>query len=69
MVLAAILSVKRHPIAPWMTGALGLGLIIWITVQLVIMPETMILQWLFMAAGLALGVLALFWLHRDGRSA
>lgn len=64
MLLVAGLSVRRHWSASWLTGALGVGLIIWILVQLAVMPETMILQWIFLAAGLILGLVALFWLRR-----
>jgi hypothetical protein len=67
MLVLAGLSVMRHWIAPWLTGALGVGLIIWILVQLAVMPETMILQWLFLATGLILGFIALFWLRRTGQ--
>jgi hypothetical protein len=66
LVLAA-LSIARHWIAPWLTGALGVGLIIWILVQLAVMPETMFLQWIFLAVGFVLGLVALFWLRRTGQ--
>jgi hypothetical protein len=59
--------VRRHWTAPWLTGVLGVGLIIWILVQLAVMPETMILQWIFLATGIALGFVALFWLRRTGQ--
>jgi len=49
------------------TAILGVGLIIWILVQLAVMPETMILQWIFVATGLVLGFVALFWLRRTGQ--
>ena len=45
----------------------GVGLIIWILVQLAVMPETMVLQWIFLAVGLVLGFVALFWLRLTGR--
>ena len=67
MLLLAGLSITRHWIAPWLTGVLGVGLIIWIAVQLVVMPETMILQPIFMAIGFILGFIALFWLRRTGQ--
>ncbi len=67
MLLLAGLTVRRHWIAPWLTGVLGVGLIIWILVQLAVMPETMILQWIFLATGIALGFVALFWLRRTGQ--
>jgi hypothetical protein len=36
--VAAALIVGRHPLAPWLTGALGVGLMIWIAVQVAMMP-------------------------------
>ena len=42
-------------------------MIIWILVQLAVMPETMFLQWIFLAVGFALGFIALFWLRRTGQ--
>lgn len=67
MLVLAGLTVRRHWFAPWLTGTLGVGLIIWILVQLAVMPETMILQWAFLATGLALGFVALFWLRATGQ--
>jgi hypothetical protein len=67
MIAAAALTVARHWLEPWLTGALGVGLIVWIAVQLLIMPETMVLQWIFLACGLGMGVVALFWLRRTGQ--
>jgi uncharacterized membrane protein len=67
MLLLAGLTVRRHWIAPWLTGVLGVGLIVWILVQLAVMPETMFLQWIFLAVGLVLGFIALFWLRRTGQ--
>ena len=64
MVVVAGLTVMRHWSAPWLTGALGVGLIVWILVQLAIMPETMWLQWTFLAVGIVMGFVALFWLRR-----
>jgi len=64
MIVAAGLIAVRHWSASWLTGILGAGLVIWILVQLVIMPEVMWLQWLFLTVGIALGVIALFWLRR-----
>lgn len=64
MLALATLTVRRHWLAPWLTGTLGVGLIIWILVQLLVMPETMFLQWIFLAVGVALGFIALFWLRR-----
>jgi hypothetical protein len=67
MLLLALLTVLRHWVAPWLTGVLAVGLIVWILVQFAVMPETSFLQWLFLATGLALGLLALFWLRRTGQ--
>jgi hypothetical protein len=64
MLALAALTVRRHPMAPWLTGALGVGLIVWIAVEIVVLPETSFLTWMFLATGLALGVVALFWLRR-----
>jgi hypothetical protein len=69
MVAVAGLSLYRHWLAPWLTGVLGIGLITWILVQLVVMPETMWLQWFFLLAGICLGFVALFWLRRAGHQA
>jgi hypothetical protein len=67
MLALAALTVRRHWIAPWLTGTLGVGLIIWILVEIVALPETMVLTWIFLATGLALGFVALFWLRRTGQ--
>jgi len=67
MLVLAGLSVIRHWVAPWLTGTLGVGMIVWISVQLLVMPETMILQPIFMAVGFVLGFVALFWLRRTGQ--
>ena len=67
MLALAALTIRRHWIAPWLTGALGVGLIIWIAVEIVTLPETMVLTWLFLAIGFALGFVALFWLRRTGQ--
>jgi hypothetical protein len=67
MVALAALTVRRHWIAPWLTGTLGVGLIIWIAVEIVTLPETMILTWIFLAIGIVLGFVALFWLRRTGQ--
>lgn len=64
MLVVAGLSYLRHWSAPWLTGVLGVGLITWIVVQLAIMPEVLWLQWLFLAIGVVLGFVALFWLRR-----
>ena len=63
MLVAAALTIRRHWSAPWLTAILGVGLIVWIGVQLAIIPETSWLQWMFLATGFALGFVALFWLR------
>lgn len=63
MLVLAGLSIRRHWVAPWLTGALGVGLIVWILVEILVMPDTMILTWVFLAIGFALGFVALFWLR------
>ena len=67
MLVLAVLSVRRHWVAPWLTGTLGVGLIIWILVEIVLLPATMILTWIFLATGVALGLIALFWLRSTGQ--
>jgi hypothetical protein len=67
MQVLAALILLRHWSAPWLTAILGVGLIIWILVQLAVMPETMVLQWVFLATGLILGFVAMFWLRRTGQ--
>ena len=67
MLALALLIVLRHWSAPWLTAILGVGLIVWILVQLAVMPETMILQPIFLATGLFLGFVALFWLRHTGQ--
>ena len=67
MLALAALTVRRHWLAPWLTGTLGVGLIAWIVVEIVALPETMWLTWIFLAVGLALGFVALFWLRRTGQ--
>jgi hypothetical protein len=67
MLVLAALIVLRHWTAPWLTAILGVGLIVWIVVQLAIMPETMILQPIFLGTGLLMGFVALFWLRRTGQ--
>jgi hypothetical protein len=67
MLLLAWLSIRRHWLAPWLTGALGVGLIIWILVEILLLPETMFLTWIFLATGLGMGFVALFWLRHTGQ--
>ncbi len=67
MLALAFLTVRRHWLAPWLTGTLGVGLVAWILVEILLLPETMFLTWIFLATGLALGFLALFWLRHTGQ--
>jgi hypothetical protein len=61
--VAAVMVAVRHPLAPWLTGALGIGLMVWIGVQVVLMPFHP-LQPTLLAVGAIEGILALFWLRR-----
>ncbi len=63
--VAAALIVIRHPLAPWLTGALGVGLMAWIAVQVVLMPAH-VLQPIMFTIGTIEGVVALLWLRRLG---
>jgi hypothetical protein len=63
--LAAALIVIRHPLAPWLTGTLGIGLTIWITVQVVLLPFHP-LQPVMFGIGTIEGIVALAWLRRIG---
>lgn len=63
--LAAALTVVRDPLAPWLTGALGVGLMVWIAVQAALMPAH-ILQPILFTVGAIEGVVALLWLRRLG---
>jgi len=67
MLVAVGLTLYRHWSAPWWTAVLAVGLIVWILVQFALMPETSPLQWFFLASGLALGFIALFWLRRTAQ--
>jgi hypothetical protein len=67
MIVLAALSVVRHRYAPWLTGVLGTGLVIWIGVQLIVMPEFSPLQAMFGAIGLVLSVISVVWLRRTGQ--
>jgi hypothetical protein len=67
MVVAAALTAIGHWLAPWLQGVLSVGLIVWILVQLLIMPEVMWLQWVFLGAGLVLGFINLFWMRRTAQ--
>lgn len=64
--VAAALAVIRHPLAPWLMGALGAGLLIWIAVQVLIVPLSFLQPAIFVI-GLVQGFVALFWLRRLGR--
>jgi hypothetical protein len=67
MLVLAALSVMRRWVAPWLTGILGVGLVIWISVQLVVMPEFSFLQAIFGTIGLALAGISVTWIHRTGQ--
>jgi hypothetical protein len=67
MLILAALTVRRHWTAPWLTGILGIGLMIWIGVQLVVMPETSFLQAMFGGIGIVLAVIGVAWLRRTGQ--
>ena len=67
MVAAVGLVVIRHWFTPWWMGALAIGLITWIAVQLVLLPQSSWLQGFFLASGFALGTIALFWLRTTGQ--
>lgn len=67
MLLVAALSVARHPTAPWLTGILGTGLVIWILVQLVVMPEVSPLQAVFGSIGVVLIGISALWLRTTGQ--
>jgi hypothetical protein len=58
----AILAITRHWLAPWVMGALGVGLLIWIGVQVLMIPFSF-LQPVIFAIGLVEGFVALFWLR------
>lgn len=61
------LSVTRHRYAPWLTGILGMGLVIWIGVQLIVMPEVSYLQAIFGVIGVVLAAVSVAWLRRTGQ--
>ena len=61
----AVLIWRRHHKAPWATGALGIGLMVWIVVQVTMIPFS-ILQPVMFAIGAVEGFVALFWLRRLG---
>ncbi len=63
MLILAALSAFRHWTAPWLTGVLGAGLVIWILVQLLVMPEFSFLQAIFGIVGLTLAAISVTWLR------
>lgn len=67
MLTVAGLSAVRHWTAPWLTGILGAGLVVWILVQLVVMPEFSFLQAIFGAVGVALVAIGIGWLRSTGQ--
>ncbi len=69
MLLLAGLSVARHPVAPWLTGILGTGLVIWILVQVAVLPELSPLQALFGVIGTVLVGASVAWLRATGQLA
>jgi hypothetical protein len=66
MLVLAALSVQRHRWAPPLTAALGTGLVIWIGVQLLVMPEVSALQALFGGIGVVLVAVGAAWMRRLG---
>jgi hypothetical protein len=64
MLVLAVLTVQRHRWAPMLTGALGAGLVIWIGVQVLVMPEVSYLQAIFGAIGVVLIGVSVAWLRR-----
>lgn len=67
MAVLALLTVQRHRFAPPLTAILGTGLVIWIGVQLVVMPEVSFLQAIFGSIGVALVAIGLAWMRRVGQ--
>ena len=67
MLVLAGLTAARHWIAPWGTVVLGAGLVIWIAVQLVVMPEFSFLQAVFGVIGVVLVILGAAWLRATGQ--
>jgi hypothetical protein len=61
------LSVMGHWTAPWLTGVLGVGMVVWILVQILVMPETMFLTWIFLGVGIVLTGISVAWLRRTGQ--
>lgn len=67
MLVLAGLTLARHPASPWLTGVLGMGLIIWILVQIAVLPEVSPLQAAFGAIGVVLVGLSVAWLRATGQ--
>ncbi len=67
MLILSGLIVMRHWSAPWLTGILGSGLVIWILVQLVVMPEFSFLQAIFGAIGIVQAAISVVWLRATGQ--
>jgi hypothetical protein len=67
MLVLAGLTIARHPAAPWLTGILGMGLVIWILVQVAVMPEVSFLQAVFGVIGAVLVATSIVWLRSIGR--
>jgi hypothetical protein len=63
--VAAASIVLRQAWAPWLTGLLGIGLMIWIAVQVATMPFSP-LQPIIFAVGLVETIVAALWLRRQG---
>jgi hypothetical protein len=63
--VAAALAVMRHPSAPWLMGALGVTLLVWIAIQVLIIPLSFLQPAIFVI-GLVQGFVALFWLRHLG---
>lgn len=61
----AVMAIARDRRAPWVMGALAVGLIAWISVQVLIIPLSF-LQPLIFVIGVVQGFVALFWLRRLG---
>jgi hypothetical protein len=66
MLVVAGLTVMRHRWAPALTTVLGAGLVIWILVQLVVLPEVSFLQVVFGVTGAILVTIGAAWLARTG---
>lgn len=63
--VAAALVIVRHRFAPWLTGGLAVGLIVWIAVQALVIPFSFLQPAMFIV-GAVEGLVALAWLRRLG---